>query len=93
MWTAHGNFFVNGGAAKRESLLGKFRDHLCKYFMKYNYGWVVMYPEGSRLFLIKESAARFAEKLGLKQLNHCAHPRTGAAHAVMDVMAPKKGRK
>uniref|UniRef100_A0A1I7WSQ7 Amidohydro-rel domain-containing protein n=1 Tax=Heterorhabditis bacteriophora TaxID=37862 RepID=A0A1I7WSQ7_HETBA len=49
-----------------------------------------MYPEGSRLFLIKESCIRFAEKLGLQPLKHCAHPRTGAAHAVMDVLAPSQ---
>ncbi|CAI4229250.1 unnamed protein product [Auanema sp. JU1783] len=88
MWTAHGNFFVNGGASKRDALLQNFKKHLEKYFMKHNYGWVVMYPEGSRLFLITESAKRFAEKNGLKPLEHCAHPRIGAAHAVLDVMAP-----
>ncbi|GMR33158.1 hypothetical protein PMAYCL1PPCAC_03353, partial [Pristionchus mayeri] len=88
MWTSHGNFFVNGGPNKREKLLETFRKHLSDYFWSWNYGWVVMYPEGSRLFMIRDSAARFAEKNGLAPLRHCAYPRTGAAHAVMEVCAP-----
>ena len=49
MWTAHGNFFVHGtgvGEAKRAEILETFKRHLQKNYWKYNYGWVVMYPEG-----------------------------------------------
>uniref|UniRef100_A0A1I7YM83 PlsC domain-containing protein n=1 Tax=Steinernema glaseri TaxID=37863 RepID=A0A1I7YM83_9BILA len=91
MWTAHGNFFVNGGASKRASVLQTFREHLRSQYWKQDYGFVVMYPEGSRLFLIKDSSARFAEKNGLQPLKHCAHPRTGAAHAVLSECGPQPG--
>ncbi|CAJ0583135.1 unnamed protein product, partial [Mesorhabditis spiculigera] len=90
MWILHGNFFVNGGLNQRIKLLKTFKEHLKKYFARHNYSWVVMYPEGSRFYLIRESAAAFAKKMGLKPLQHCAYPRTGAAHAVMEVLAPSK---
>ncbi|GMR33163.1 hypothetical protein PMAYCL1PPCAC_03358 [Pristionchus mayeri] len=90
MWTIHGNFFVNGGPKNRERELGEFRKLLSDYFWSWNYGWVVMYPEGSRLFKIRESSARFAEKNGLAPLRHCTYPRLGAAHALMQVCAPSK---
>ncbi|TKR72250.1 hypothetical protein L596_019726 [Steinernema carpocapsae] len=92
MWTAHGNFFINGGASKRTSVLNTFRKHLRKYYWEQDYGFVVMYPEGSRFFLIKDSGARFAEKNGLKPLKHCAYPRTGAAHTVLSECGPKEDR-
>lgn len=88
MWTSHGNFFVNGGVSKRDSVLSSFRDHLKNSFYKYDYGWVIMYPEGSRLYLVKNSGRTFAEKNGLKPLDNCVYPRTGAAHAVLDVLGP-----
>ncbi|VDL69403.1 unnamed protein product [Nippostrongylus brasiliensis] len=88
MWSSHGNFFINGGASRKAALLSSFRKHLCNLFHKFNFHWIVMYPEGSRLFLIKESSSRFAEKLKLPQLRHCAYPRSGAAHAVLDVLGP-----
>lgn len=85
MWLSHGNYFINGGASKRERILKEFKVHLKNNYWKYEHGWIVMYPEGSRLFLIKESSARFATRLGLKPLQHCALPRTGAAHAILDL--------
>lgn len=85
MWLSHGNYFINGGASKRERILKEFKTHLKTNYWKYEHGWIVMYPEGSRLFLIKESSARFAERMGLKPLQHCALPRTGAAHAILDL--------
>uniref|UniRef100_A0A7E4VI63 PlsC domain-containing protein n=1 Tax=Panagrellus redivivus TaxID=6233 RepID=A0A7E4VI63_PANRE len=88
MWTTHGNFFINGGAAMRDRVLKSFREHLAKYYWRHDFGWVVMYPEGSRLFLIKDSEQRFAAKNGIAPFKHCAHPRTGAAHAVLDVAGP-----
>ncbi|VDO71429.1 unnamed protein product [Heligmosomoides polygyrus] len=88
MWSAHGNFFINGGKARKVALLSSFKKHLCNTFYKFDYRWIVMYPEGSRLFLIKDSCARFAEKIGLPALRHCGYPRTGAAHAVLDVLGP-----
>lgn len=88
MWTAHGNFFINGGADKRHQVLKEFRNHLKNYYWKHDFGWIVMYPEGSRLYLIKNSEKKFAEKNGLEPFKHCAHPRTGAAHAVLDVCGP-----
>uniref|UniRef100_A0AC34QN90 Phospholipid/glycerol acyltransferase domain-containing protein n=1 Tax=Panagrolaimus sp. JU765 TaxID=591449 RepID=A0AC34QN90_9BILA len=89
MWTAHGNFFINGGATKRASVLNKFRQHLRDYYWKHDFGWVVMYPEGSRLYLIRNSELKFAEKHGIEPFVNCAHPRSGAAHAVLDVCGPK----
>uniref|UniRef100_A0A914I6Z9 Very-long-chain (3R)-3-hydroxyacyl-CoA dehydratase n=1 Tax=Globodera rostochiensis TaxID=31243 RepID=A0A914I6Z9_GLORO len=92
MWTAHGNFFVYGtgvGDAKRAEILKVFKRHLQKNYWKYNYGWVVMYPEGSRLFLIKKSEQRFCAKEGLVPFKHCTHPRVGAAHAVLQICGPK----
>jgi hypothetical protein len=48
-----------------------------------------MYPEGSRLYLIREAEKRFAEKNGLKPLKNCCHPRAGAAHAAISICGPK----
>jgi lysophosphatidylglycerol acyltransferase 1 len=90
MWTAHGNFFINGGASKRAGVLQQFREHLINNYWKFDYGWVVMYPEGSRLFLIKNSEKAFAEKNGIKPFTNCAHPRIGAAHAVLSVCGPSE---
>jgi hypothetical protein len=81
MWTTHGNFFINGGA--RALVLKEFREHLKALYWKFGYGFVVMYPEGSRLYLIKESEKRFAEKNNLSAFKHCAHPRSGAAHSTI----------
>uniref|UniRef100_A0A8R1I1U4 PlsC domain-containing protein n=1 Tax=Caenorhabditis japonica TaxID=281687 RepID=A0A8R1I1U4_CAEJA len=89
MWTSHGNFFVNGGARRRESQLKLFKDHLKDYFYKFDFGWCIMYPEGSRFYLVKESGRQFAKKNGLKPLENCVYPRTGAAHAVLEVLGPK----
>ncbi|CAB3399787.1 unnamed protein product [Caenorhabditis bovis] len=89
MWTTHGNFFVNGGASKRHTVLQSFRQHLKDRFHKFDYGWVIMYPEGSRLFLVKDSGRKFAEKNNLVPLENCVYPRTGAAHAVLDVLGPQ----
>ncbi|KAE9419598.1 hypothetical protein Angca_009747, partial [Angiostrongylus cantonensis] len=91
MWMAHGNFFINGGASRKTVLLSSFKNHLRNFFYKFDYRWIVMYPEGSRLFLIKESCARFAEEMRLQPLSHCVYPRTGAAHAVIDVLGPARG--
>lgn len=85
MWLTHGNFFINGGAAKRARVLENFKEHLKTNYWKYEHNWVVMYPEGSRLYLIKRSSAQFANRLGLKPLEHCALPRSGAAHAILDI--------
>uniref|UniRef100_A0A183C6U4 Very-long-chain (3R)-3-hydroxyacyl-CoA dehydratase n=1 Tax=Globodera pallida TaxID=36090 RepID=A0A183C6U4_GLOPA len=92
MWTAHGNFFVYGtgvGDAKRAEILKVFKRYLQKNYWKYNYGWIVMYPEGSRLFLIKKTEQRFCAKEGLVPFRHCTHPRVGAAHAVLQICGPK----
>lgn len=51
MWLAHGNFFINGGASKRERMLCDFKNHLLKRYWKNDYGWVVMYPEGLLTFI------------------------------------------
>ncbi|KAF1748309.1 hypothetical protein GCK72_024776 [Caenorhabditis remanei] len=88
MWTSHGNFFVNGGASKRDSVINAFRDHLKNSYYKYDFGWVIMYPEGSRFYLVKKTGRSFAEKNNLKPLDNCVYPRTGAAHAVLDVLGP-----
>ncbi|KJH40508.1 Acyltransferase [Dictyocaulus viviparus] len=93
MWKAHGNFFINGGASRKTVLLCSFRNHLRNFFYKFDYRWVVMYPEGSRLFLIKDSCARFAKEMKLRPLSNCAYPRTGAAHAVIDVLGPVRETK
>ncbi|VDN54211.1 unnamed protein product [Dracunculus medinensis] len=85
MWLIHGNFFINGGSSKREKQLNDFKEHLRKYYWKHDYGWLIMYPEGSRLFLIKENNKRFAEKIGHKVYKHCALPRVGAAHAALGI--------
>jgi len=45
MWTAHGNFFVQGsgiGAVKRAQLLNRFKRHLRRNYWQYDYGWIVM---------------------------------------------------
>lgn len=47
---------------------------------------------GSRLYLVKNSGRQFAEKNNLKPLEHCVYPRTGAAHAVLEVLGPKDGK-
>jgi hypothetical protein len=50
MWLTHGNYFINGGAGKRASAIQSFREHLEKKYWKYDYGWIVMYPEGSDFY-------------------------------------------
>ena len=43
MWTAHGNFFVQGsgiGETKRLKLLNRFKKHLADNYWEYDYGWV-----------------------------------------------------
>lgn len=87
MWTAHGNFFINGGSAHRNKKLADFREHLATNYRKHDYGWVVMYPEGSRLFLIRDSEVEFCGKNGLQPFRHCAHPRSGAAFSALSVCA------
>lgn len=92
MWTAHGNFFVYGsgvGERKRLEILQQFRDHLTRHYRKYDYGWVVMYPEGSRLFLIQAAEKRYCAKERIEPFKHCTHPRTGAAHTVLQVCSKK----
>uniref|UniRef100_A0A0N5AYA5 PlsC domain-containing protein n=1 Tax=Syphacia muris TaxID=451379 RepID=A0A0N5AYA5_9BILA len=91
MWLTHGNFFINGGASKRAGVLETFRKHLINNYWKYDHKWIVMYPEGSRLFLIRDSNAKYAAKLGLEPLKHCALPRTGAAKVILDVAGKKQG--
>ncbi len=89
MWTIAGNFFVNGGDAKqREHLLSAFRDHLNCNYWRYDYGWLIMYPEGSRLYLAQQSGLQYAQKHGFDELKHCALPRTGAAKIVIDTCGP-----
>ncbi|VDM39853.1 unnamed protein product [Toxocara canis] len=85
MWLTHGNYFINGGAAQRERLLSQFREHLKNNYWKYDHRWLVIYPEGSRLFLIRESNARYAKKNGLKIFKNCALPRSSGVHAVFEV--------
>lgn len=46
MWLTHGNYFINGGASKRERLLKQFREHLKDNYWKFDHRWIVMYPEG-----------------------------------------------
>ncbi|PAV88329.1 hypothetical protein WR25_07575 [Diploscapter pachys] len=91
MWTLHGNFFINGGASQRDGVLAQLKRHISSYFHKYDLTWIVMYPEGSRLYLIEESNKRFAERNNLTPLKNCAFPRTGAAHAVLSVLGPQEG--
>ena len=38
-------------------------------------GWVVMYPEGSRLFLIQAAEKRYCAKERIEPFKHCTHPR------------------
>uniref|UniRef100_A0A0N4ZPD4 PlsC domain-containing protein n=1 Tax=Parastrongyloides trichosuri TaxID=131310 RepID=A0A0N4ZPD4_PARTI len=89
MWMAHGNFFINGGAKRRERVLNDFRKHLNSLYWTNDLGYIVMYPEGSRFYLIKESGAKFSLQNNLKHLKHCAYPRIGAAKAILDVVGPK----
>lgn len=52
MWLTHGNFFINGGAARRVAVLNEFREHLKSLFWKYGYGFIVMVRYESFIFLI-----------------------------------------
>ncbi|VDK88359.1 unnamed protein product, partial [Onchocerca ochengi] len=45
MWTIHGNYFVDGGAAKRNQMLENFKTHLKRNYWKYDHRWIVIYPE------------------------------------------------
>uniref|UniRef100_A0A1I8EE52 Phospholipid/glycerol acyltransferase domain-containing protein n=1 Tax=Wuchereria bancrofti TaxID=6293 RepID=A0A1I8EE52_WUCBA len=56
----HGNYFVDGDAAKRDQMIEDFKTHLKKNYWKYDHRWIIMYPEGARLYRIKESDARHA---------------------------------
>ncbi|VDK89219.1 unnamed protein product [Litomosoides sigmodontis] len=85
MWIIHGNYFVDGGAAKRNQMIEDFKTHLKRNYRKYDHRWIIMYPEGARLYRIKESNARYAARQGYKIFRHCALPRTGAAHAAIEI--------
>uniref|UniRef100_A0A915A811 Phospholipid/glycerol acyltransferase domain-containing protein n=1 Tax=Parascaris univalens TaxID=6257 RepID=A0A915A811_PARUN len=85
MWLTHGNYFINGGASQRERLLKQFREHLKDNYWKFDHRWIVMYPEGSRLYLIRESNARYAKRIGEKVFRNCALPRSSGAHAVFEI--------
>ncbi|VDO41893.1 unnamed protein product [Onchocerca flexuosa] len=85
MWIIHGNYFVDGGAAKRNQMLENFKTHLKRNYWKYDHRWIVIYPEGGRLYLIKENNARYASREGYKIFRHCALPRSGAAHAAIEI--------
>uniref|UniRef100_A0A915PUU7 Phospholipid/glycerol acyltransferase domain-containing protein n=1 Tax=Setaria digitata TaxID=48799 RepID=A0A915PUU7_9BILA len=87
MWIIHGNYFVDGGAAKRNQMIEDFKIHLKRNYWKYDHRWIIMYPEGARLYRIKESNARYAAREGYKIYRHCALPRSGAAHAAIEVTA------
>lgn len=54
MWMTHGNFFINGGAKKRNSALNSFKEHLINKYWKNDFGWIVMYPEGRIYKLVKK---------------------------------------
>ncbi|KAI6209672.1 Acl-12 [Aphelenchoides besseyi] len=73
MWMAHGNFFINGGAERRQNVLKELQEHLRSIYVKNEYRFVVLYPEA---------------KNGLSPFKHCVHPRAGAAHAVLSVCGP-----
>ena len=53
MWYLHGNFFINGSRREREKKLDVFRQHLMREYWKGDFTWLVVYPEGTRLFLIR----------------------------------------
>uniref|UniRef100_A0AC35TME7 PlsC domain-containing protein n=1 Tax=Rhabditophanes sp. KR3021 TaxID=114890 RepID=A0AC35TME7_9BILA len=89
LWDSHNNFFINGGADKREVVLEEFEKHIKKYYWANDFRFIVMYPEGSRFYLIKESGAKFAEKNNLPLLRHCCYPRIGAAKTILKVAGPK----
>lgn len=96
MWTAHGNFFVQGsgiGEAKRLQLLDRFKQHLRKNYWKFDYGWVIMYPEGSRFFVVEEAEKQFCKKRGIQPFRCCTHPRVGAAHAVLEICGTRLDQK
>ncbi|MCP9257752.1 Protein CBR-ACL-12 [Dirofilaria immitis] len=85
MWIIHGNYFIDGGTAKRNQMIKDFKIHLKRNYWKYDHRWIIMYPEGARLYLIKESNARYAAREGYKIFRHCALPRSGAAHAAIEI--------
>ncbi|KAI6222960.1 Acl-12 [Aphelenchoides fujianensis] len=72
-----------GSHALAVAVLKDLRLHLRANYHEHEHGAVVLYPEGSRLFLVRESERRFAAKNGLAPFQHCVHPRSGAAHAVL----------
>ncbi|VDM95970.1 unnamed protein product [Thelazia callipaeda] len=85
MWAIHGNFFVKNDKAKREKMIENFKKHLILNYWKYDHRWIIMYPEGARLYLIKKRNAQYAIREGYKVFRHCALPRSGAAHAALQV--------
>ena len=89
-WQLHGNYFINGGRTKRKEALEQFTQHLNEHYWAEHYTWLVMYPEGSRLFLIRESSRKFAQANALPLLNHCANPRTGAMYTVLKATAQRR---
>lgn len=83
MWAIHGNYFVNAGSSKRKEVMEDFKNHLARNFWKYDHRWIIMYPEGARLYKIRETNARYVARESLKLFKHCALPRIGAAHSTI----------
>lgn len=49
MWMIHGNYFVDGGVAKRDQMIEDFKTHLKRNYWKYDHRWIIMYPEGNNI--------------------------------------------
>ncbi|CAD6198476.1 unnamed protein product [Caenorhabditis auriculariae] len=88
-WYLHGNFFVNVVKPdQREAFLKKMTKYMDRHYHEGEFEWVMLYPEGSRLFLIKDSNARFSAKNNLPELKNCAYPKLGAALAILKAIGP-----
>uniref|UniRef100_A0A8R1DSP6 PlsC domain-containing protein n=1 Tax=Caenorhabditis japonica TaxID=281687 RepID=A0A8R1DSP6_CAEJA len=89
VWGTYGNYFVNTvHSSKREMVLRNIREHFDKIYYERDLRWVCLYPEGSRLFLLKKGNAKFEKDNNLPTLTNCAYPRLGAALSALKVLGP-----
>ncbi|CAB3410045.1 unnamed protein product [Caenorhabditis bovis] len=89
LWWIHGNYFINNARpSERQEQLEDLRKHFLYEYYNKDRKWICLYPEGSRFYRIKKSSENFAKKNGLPKLDHCAYPRIGAAHTIVENFGP-----
>ncbi|ODM98091.1 Acyl-CoA:lysophosphatidylglycerol acyltransferase 1 [Orchesella cincta] len=86
--TLHGDFFINAGRDRRDASLKDLESYLKNIFLPRERKWLVLFPEGGFLRKRKDASKRYAEKMGLPNLEHVTLPRLGAIQTIINTLAP-----